>query len=191
MNPENRPQTNHMTTKAIVCSALLAAISIVLARFLSYAPFGSVRFSFDKFPLFLSGMFFGPLVGGMTGLVADATGSMMQYGFNPILCPPAILYGVFGGLFRYYIAKKPNALRLAIAYVFPVIIGALLYQSFALAYCFNPSTFWEAAMTNLGARSIQFAIIAPLEILLMTLLMKMRVFERIGIWPPAGWEGKR
>ena len=31
-------------------------------------------------------------------LVADATGSMMQYGFNPILCPPAVLYGVLGDL---------------------------------------------------------------------------------------------
>lgn len=184
MNQKNHPQSRHMTTKAIVCSALLAAISIVLARFLSYAPFGSVRFSFDKFPLFLAGLFFGPLVGGMTGLVADAVGSMMQYGFNPILCPPAILYGVFGGLFRYYIAKKPGVLRLAVSYVFPVVIGALLYQSFALAYCFNPNTFWEASIANLGARSVQFAIIAPLEILLMTLLMKMRVFERIGIWPP-------
>lgn len=190
MNPENRPQTNHMTTKAIVCSALLAAISIVLARFLSYAPLGSVRFSFDKFPLFLSGMFFGPLVGGMTGLVADATGSMMQYGFNPILCPPAILYGVFGGLFRHFIAKKTGVLRLAVGYAFPVVIGALLYQSFALAYCFNPSTFWEASLANLGSRTVQFAIIAPLEVLLIAMLMKMRVFERIGIWPPVGWKRK-
>ncbi len=173
-----------LTTRTITYCALLAAISIVLARLLSFAPAGNTRWSLDKFPLFLAGMFFGPLAGGLTGFVADAAGSMMQYGFNPILCPPAVLYGILGGVFRYYIAKKHTILRLAISYLVPTVIGAILYQSAALAWVFNSAAFWNAFMVNLGARSVQFAIVATLEILLISLLLQTKVFNRIGLWPP-------
>jgi len=173
-----------MATKTIAYSALLAAISIVLARLLAFAPMGNTRWSLDKFPLFLAGMFFGPLVGGMTGFVADAVGSMMQYGFNPILCPPAILYGIFGGIFRRFIAGKQPVFRLAVSYFVPTILGAWLYQSAALAWVFSKDAFFAAFVTNLGARGIQFAIVAPLEIAIICLLLGTRIFDRMGIWPP-------
>jgi len=173
-----------ITTRNLAYCALLAAISIVLARWLSYSPFGSVRWSLDKFPLFLAGMLFGPLAGGMTGFVADATGSMMQYGFNPILCPPAILYGVFGGLFRVWIAKKPMLPKLAAVYLLPVVLGSWLYQSAALAYCFNADNFVASFVANLGTRGVQFAIVAVLEIAIVSLLLSTKMFNRLGIWPP-------
>ena len=173
-----------MATKALVSCALLAAISIVMARLFSYAPFGSVRWSLDKFPLFLAGMLFGPLAGSMTGFVADAAGSMMQYGFNPILCPPAILYGLFGGLFRRWLQKKPVFPKLAVIYLIPVVLGSWLYQSAALAYCFNPGTLKEAFLSNLISRGVQFAVIAPLEIGIISLLLGTGIFTRMGIWHP-------
>lgn len=177
-------QKRSLTPRTLVYCALLAAISIVLARLLSYAPFGNVRWSLDKFPLFLAGMFFGPLAGGMTGFVADATGSIMQYGFNPILCPPAILYGVFGGLLRRWLTKKPVVPKLIVSYLLPVVLGAWLYQSAALAYCFNPNTFSASFVANLGARAVQFSIIAPLEIAIISLLLGTKMFERLGVWSP-------
>lgn len=175
---------NRIPTRTLAYCALLAAISIVLARWLSYSPYGSVRWSLDKFPLFLAGLLFGPLAGGMTGLVADATGSMMQYGFNPILCPPAILYGVLGGLFRFWIAGKHSIPKLAAIYFLPVILGSWLYQSAALAYCFNPNTFMASFVTNLGSRAVQFAVIAPAEIAILALLLGTKMFDRLGVWPP-------
>ncbi len=177
-----KKKTKTIATRALVSCALLAAISIVMARLFSYAPFGNVRWSLDKFPLFLAGMLFGPLAGGMTGLVADATGSMMQYGFNPILCPPAILYGVFGGLFRSWLQKKPVVPKLIVSYLCPVVLGSWLYQSAALAYYFNPGTLHAAFVSNLISRAVQFAVIAPLEIALISLLLGTRIFERMGIW---------
>ena len=173
-----------LTTKALACCALLAAISIVMARLLSYAPFGSVRWSLDKFPLFLAGMLFGPLAGGMTGFVADATGSMMQYGFNPLLCPPAIVFGLCGGLFRHWLRTKPVLLKLIVSYLVPVVLGAWLYQSWALAYYFNPGTLWESFGANLISRGIQFGVIAPMEIAIIWLLLKTKLFERMGLWNP-------
>ena len=173
-----------MATRTLASCALLAAISIIMARLLSYAPFGSVRWSLDKFPLFLAGMLFGPWAGLMTGFVADAVGSMMQYGFNPILCPPALLFGLCGGLFRKQFGSKISTFRIALGYMPPVILGAWLYQSAALAYCFNPATFQATFASNLAARGIQFLVIAPLEIAVISLLMRTGIFVRLGLWPP-------
>ncbi len=189
MENKNR-QKGKITVRTITYCGLLAAISIVLARLLSFAPAGNTRWSLDKFPLFLAGMFFGPLAGGLTGFAADTVGSLMQYGFNPILCPPAIIYGIAGGIFRHYIARKQSVLPLAISYLVPTVLGAVLYQSAALAWVFNSAAFFEAFVVNLGSRSIQFAVVASVEIVLIYLLLRTKVFNRMGIWPPVKKERK-
>ena len=172
------------TVKALASCALLAAISIVMARLLSFSTPDGIRWSADKFPLFLAGMLFGPLMGGMTGFVADVLGSLMQFGFNPFLCPPAILYGIFGGLFRWYLAKKFSVVRLGIAYLFPVVIGSILYQSAALAYFYFSGTLLEGFLYYLGTRTFQFSIMLVVEVLICATLIRMNVFTRIGLWPP-------
>jgi len=179
-----------LTVRAIASCALLAALSIVMARLLSFSTPDGVRWSADKFPLFIAGMLFGPVMGAMTGFVADLLGSLMQFGFNPFLCPPAILYGLFGGLFRWYLAKKFSVVRMGIAYLFPVLIGSILYQSCALAYFyFSDGTFMEGVLYYLGTRTFQFSIMLVAEVLIVTSLMKMNVFTRIGLWPPVKMKG--
>ena len=170
--------------KALVYSAMLAAISVVMARLLSFSVAGGVRWSLDKFPLFLAGMFFGPVMGALTGFVADFTGSLMQFGFNPLLCPPAILYGVFGGLLRLYIQKNPSVFRLGLSYLFPVVTGSILYQSCMLAVLYFDGTFTAGLLYYLGSRGIQFSIMLVAETLIIYALMKTNVFTRLGVWPP-------
>lgn len=175
-----------MTTRTIAFSALLATISIVMARLMSFAPPPVTRWSLDKFPLFLSGMFFGPLVGAMTGFVADFLGSLMQYGFDPIYCLPPILFGLVGGLCRHFLAKGNFLPRLIICYLIPVVFFAWIWQSFAIA--FKQSTgdaLLPTFLTFLGSRGIQFAIIAPLEIAIIYLLMRTNMFSRMKVWPPS------
>ena len=46
-----------LTVKTIASCALLAAISIVMARLLSFSTPDGVRWSADKFPIFLAGIF--------------------------------------------------------------------------------------------------------------------------------------
>ena len=171
-------------TKNLVYCAMLAALSVVFARFLSFSPPEGVRWSLDKFPLFLAGMFFGPVMGAITGFVADFLGSLIQYGFNPILCPPAILYGLFGGLMSRFIQKNPSVLRLGLSYLLPIAIGSILYQSFPLTYLYFEGSFWDGLKYNLYTRSIQFAIMLVVETLIIYLLMKTNVFTRLGVWPP-------
>ena len=185
-------QKTKLTVKTIASCALLAAVSIVMARLLSFSTPDGIRWSADKFPLFIAGMLFGPLMGAMTGFVADFLGSLMQFGFNPFLCPPAILYGLFGGLFRWYLVKKCSVVRLGVAYLFPVVLGSIIYQSLALAYFyFSDGSYKEGVLYYLGTRTFQFAVMLVVEVLIVTSLMKMNVFTRIGLWPPVKKKGSR
>jgi ECF transporter S component (folate family) len=108
---------------------------VVLARLIIPMPDSSTRFSIEAVPIFMAGMLFGPLAGGLVGFAADAVGTLFSgYGFNPLFCVPPIMYGVFGGIFRHYLGKKVSILRLIVALLPPIILGSILYQSFTLAY---------------------------------------------------------
>lgn len=178
------------TTKALVCCALLAALSIVMARLLSFSTPNGIRWSADKFPLFLAGMLFGPMMGALTGFAADFLGSILQFGFNPLLCPPAILYGLAGGLFRWYIKKNPSIIRIGLSYLVPVVLGSILYQSCVLAFFYFDGVYLEGVIYYLGTRTFQFAIMLVVEVLIIHALMKMNVFSRLGVWPPVKKERK-
>lgn len=173
-------------TKAIAYCAMFVALSVIMARVLSIATPNGVRWSADKFPLFLAGMLFGPLMGALTGFAADFLGSIMQFGFNPLLCPPAILYGLFGGLMRRYIQKNPSVLRLVVSYALPVVLGSILYQSAMLAYFYFDGVYAEGVLYYLSTRTVQFTIMLAVETLIIYMLMKANVFTRLGVWPPRG-----
>ena len=64
------------TAKKMTACALFAAISIVMARLLSFSTPDGVRWSADKFPLFLAGMLYGPLFGGLSGILLVACYSL-------------------------------------------------------------------------------------------------------------------
>ena len=81
-------------------------------------------------------------------------------------------------------------MRIGISYLFPVVLGSILYQSFALAYFyFSGGTYTEGILYYLGTRTFQFSIMFVVEVLLISALMKMNVFNRIGIWPPVKKKG--
>lgn len=180
-----------MTTKTMAYCALLAALSVVLARLIGLMPDPSTRFSIEAIPIFLAGMLFGPLAGGMVGFTADFVGCLFSaFGYNPIFCIPPILYGVFGGLLRHFLAKGANLWRLAVAFLPPVVLGSILYQSATLAYMYYEGAFLEGFILKLSTRSVQFAITLVVDVLIIYLLMRTNIFTRMGIWPPAKKERK-
>ena len=176
--------SNRFSTKLLAYGALLAALAIVFGRATVFYLPPDAKYTLDKFVLFMSGMFFGPLLGAFIGFVADFLGGMLfGIGFTPQLCVPAILFGLFGGIFRNFLKKKFTWSRLAFAYLFPTVIGSIVYQSAALALTFYPSTFWFNFQYYLFNRTIQFAVMLVLEVaLIYILLTKTNVFHRTGLW---------
>ncbi|GAB6108571.1 folate family ECF transporter S component [Fusibacter bizertensis] len=104
-NKQKVRQKNIFGTSVIVKAALLATISIVLTRFLSLmlmlGGLPALRVGFGSIPLIMSGMMFGPVIGGITGIVADLVGYMinpMGGTFFPGFTLSAALYGVIAGI---------------------------------------------------------------------------------------------
>ncbi|MBR4110018.1 MAG: folate family ECF transporter S component [Oscillospiraceae bacterium] len=178
-------QKKTMATRALAYCAMLAAISVALARLAGLMPDESSRFSIEAIPIFMAGMFFGPLAGGLVGFAADFVGCLFSpFGFNPLFCIPPILYGVFGGVFQKYLARKMSIPRLAVSFLPPVVLGSILYQSFALALVYFSNTFTEGLILKLTTRSVQFAITMVLDVLIIFVIFKAKVFDRLGVWPP-------
>ena len=180
-----------MTTRTLAYSALLAALSVVLARLFGMMPDESSRFSIEAVPIFMAGMLCGPLPGALVGFTADFIGCLFTpFGYNPIFCLPPILYGLCGGLLRCFLAKGVNIPRLAVSFLFPVLFGSILYQSAALAAVYYKDNFVEGLILKLTTRSVQFAVVYVLDILVIYLLFRSNMFNRLGIWPPAKRERK-
>ena len=174
-----------MATQTLAYCALLAALSVVLARLFSLMPEESARFSIEAVPIYIAGMLFGPLAGGLVGFTADFVGCLFSpFGYNPLFCLPPILYGVFGGLARRFLGKKVSVLRLLAALLPPIVLGSILYQSAALAYVYYYETFWAGLALKLSTRSIQFAVMLFADAVVIYLLFRAKIFDRLGLWPP-------
>ena len=178
-----RENRTNRTVKILVYGAALTAMAVVLGRVTAFYPAPGAKYTLDKFAIFMSGMFLGPAMGSMVGFLADLLGGLLfGQGWTPWLCIPAVLYGLFGGLFRHMLAKKHFYPRLMLAYLFPVVIGSILIQSPILAATYNPGTFWADTLLKLSSRTIQFAIMWVIEVQLIYFLIKTSIFDRIGLW---------
>lgn len=173
------------SVRATVTCALLTAISVLLARFLTIIPSESSRYSLEAVPLFLAGMLCGPLPGMLCGFAADFIGCLFNpYGYNPIFCLPPMLYGLFAGLLRPWLLRKCSPLRLALAFLPALALGSVLYQSFALALVYGGGAKQAYFMTQLAARSVQFAITGALDVLVVWLLQRSGALRVSGLWSP-------
>lgn len=183
---QTAPRHGLQNVRTLVSCALLAAVSVVLARFIIPMPNETTRFSLEAVPIFLAGMLFGPLPGALVGFVADFVGCLFSgYGYNPMFCVPPILYGLSAGLFRPLLLKKTTPLTIGLSFLPPVALGSILYQSATLAYVYGKGAFLPNFLVKLSTRSVQFAITFVLDVLVVYLLYKSKVFTAVRLWPAA------
>ena len=186
------PRNPGWSVRSIAICALLTALSVILARLLIPMPNESTRFSIEAVPIFVAGMLFGPLPGALTGFAADFIGCLFTpYGYNPIFCVPPILYGLCAGLFRPWLSKKVSPLRIAAAFLPALVFGSILYQSWSLAFVYGGEALETFFLTKLASRSVQFGITFVLDVLIVWLLYKSKVFAAAKLWPPVGASQKQ
>lgn len=163
--------------RALTLSALLAAISLILGKFLQIpTPFSTlVRISFENLPVILAGILLGPLAGAMTGAVADLVGCMLYgYTINPIITLGAACVGLVAGLCALLTKRLPLPLRVVISCTAAHAVGSVLIKTAGLAA-------WYLSQYEMGFaelllwRVLNYTIITVLESTLLYLLLRHRI----------------
>lgn len=116
---QKRNKTKYLTTVA-----LLATVSLVLTRFLSfYIPFmgaQSMRVGFGEVPVILAGLLLGAPAGGLVGLAADLVGATLFPAgpFFPGFSLSAFLTGFMPALFVKLFNKKEQLPKKTMLFLF-------------------------------------------------------------------------
>lgn len=179
--PESKK--NRFNTRTLVSMAMLAALSVILARLIIPMPAADVRYSIEAVPMVIAGILFGPFAGGLVGLVADTVGCLFSgYGWMPLFAIPPILYGVVPGLLRVMIEReeKPKFWKILIMLIIPAVFGSILWQSFPLSLYYGAKSgkgYWLYVVSRIP----QFAITAPIDAIIVWLLFKTGMFKQLNL----------
>ncbi|MGM0396388.1 MAG: folate family ECF transporter S component [Bacillota bacterium] len=168
-----------ISVRTMVKAGFLVAISIVMTRFayimVPLAGVSALRISFGDLPLMMSGMMFGPLVGGMTGLAADIIGFLINPmgPYHPGFTLSSILWGVIPGLF---FLRFSNSRNLDKAFSYRNIFIAVLTVTVVISLGLN--TYWLSKLYGRGfiillpPRILAAVISIPLHTVVLKYLMK-------------------
>ena len=180
-----------MDTRRLVTLALLAALSVILARILGFQPLPYLRLSFEDLPIILAGILFGPAAGALTGAVADLAGGLLsKYGINPVFTVGPVAMGLASGLLRGLIVKRLNYPRLLAVILPGAILGRAIWNGCWL-YALGFAGADAALPLLLAQRLLQYAVISFLNAALILALFKARVFDQMRLWPPRAAKEKQ
>lgn len=151
-------------TTAAMLAALSVAIGVVCKNLFTFGIY--YRVTFENLPVILSGLLFGPVVGGMVGVAADAVSCLMSSNpaVNPIISVGALTVGVTSGLAPLIIRKKGRA-QTALAVASAHLLGQVGVKSVGkIVYYGMP---WYGVFIGLaisvGVGVLEFAVISWLR----------------------------
>lgn len=127
------------STRTLVLMALLAAISIILTRFLGFYLTNSVRISFGSIPIMLASLLLGPLAGGFTGAVADILGATLfsAFGYYPPLTIPPVIIGILPALLKPALLRKVSFLRMYLIILITDLIAGIGVTTYILSHMYG------------------------------------------------------
>lgn len=118
--------------RTISTMGLLIALNIIFVRVLRIGD-GAIRISLGFFPICVAGMIFGPIGGGITGILSDIIGMLIfSRGevYFPLFTISEFLYGFGFGLMLHN--KKYSPVKLTVLTLIQFILLNLIVQSFWL-----------------------------------------------------------
>lgn len=166
-------------TNTMVKAAFLTAVSIVLGRFLTILIIPSIKIGFGGVPVFISGILFGPMVGGITGIASDLIGVLINPmgPYHPGFTFSAFLNGFVPGLFAIYFRKVLKNKKII---TFPRILTVEVFLGVINGIFLN--TLWLTQILGKGylvllpARAVSVLIHTPLNsIIIFNVLRYMKI----------------
>ncbi len=157
-------------TKRICTMAMLIAIAFILGS-AAIRIGATIKISFKFLPTFVSAVFFGPLWGGMCGLLSDALAYLINPGSGPYLIQIGLvefLYGLSYGVFFYKSndLDKKNIIKVIMCILINTLILSLGAMSFILMDLTN-TTFYQVLITRIPSSALNMVLqISGISILL-------------------------
>ena len=158
----------------LAISALLCAMSVVIGIFCkTYLNFGTglFRITFENLPIIVSGIMFGPIVGGCVGCMADLL-SCLSSGQAPLpwVLVGSISVGVVAGVSSKFIVRKNGFVKLVVAELLAHLVGSMVIKTVALYTIFGPVVLFRIPM-SIG--------IAAVEIILLCAMYKNKTVRNL------------
>lgn len=173
MQKKNRSLEN---VKTVTTAAMLVAMSVVIGifckTFLNFG-MGLFRITFENLPIIVSGILYGPVVGGLVGVASDIVSYLMSgqaYPLNLIVSFGAMMVGVISGVVSHYVVEKQGTAQVILSASAAHLVGSMIIKPIGLYQFYGLMVLWRIPL---------YLIIAPLEILLLCFLFKRESFRRI------------
>ena len=161
-----------MLTVAAMLTAMSVVIGMVCKTFLNFGD-GLLRVTFENLPIILSGIMYGPVVGGMVGVATDLVSyllSSQSYPPNLIVTLGCAAVGIISGAVSRYLIKTPGMRQIIMSGALAHIVGSMIIKPIGL-YTFYGMYVW--------VRIPLYLMIAPIEIAIICLLYKNSNFRRL------------
>jgi ECF transporter S component (folate family) len=153
-----------MVTRVLTTAALLAALSAVIGIVCKNLFTFNIyyRLTFENAPIILAGLLYGPVVGAMVGICADAVSCLMSTNpaLNPIISLGAGAVGLMAGLAAKMIPRGVRR-QTAVAVVLAHLIGQVGIKSVGKILYFGMP--WQGIFLGL----VFSAIVGVMEFLLI------------------------
>jgi ECF transporter S component (folate family) len=151
---------------AISVAGMLVAIGVVLS-FVKIVLSPVLEISFSFLPLAAGGLLYGPVVGGVMGILTDVLGYFVRPNgpFFPGFTLNALISGVLYGLFLY---KKP------VTWTRVIIVSALIavFINLGLNSLWLSVLYGKAFIVLVSARIIKNIVMFPINTVLLMVLLK-------------------
>lgn len=175
---KNRKMT--WDTRTLVFLALLAALQMVLSKFVSI-DVGFCRITVSNAPVVLAGLWFGPFAGGICGLLADVMGCLLKgFAVNPLITLSTMTWGIIPALMYPLMkgSKVQKTIILCLSIVLTSICGTLVLTTAGLVWMNGYNLY-----AILPSRLIQWAVLTPVYCVLISILYfsPLTLFVRNGI----------
>ncbi len=161
---QGRPNAK-ISTIRMAYLAVLVALAIISNVFEINIPSGafiSNKIGFTYVPVFLTGIFFGPVAGFGVGALGDALGWLINQSagvYNPLFTLSTALMGVIAGLV-WRIPKLNKIIKLIIALVLAYILCSCGLNTFAtwFYYSSQKKTFWVYLLGRMPGSAVTLAV---------------------------------
>ena len=165
-------------TKVITTAAMMTAISVLIGIFCKNymnfgVPPGLFRVTFENLPIIMSGILYGPIIGGVVGVLTDLISYLLSsqaYPPNLIVTLGAAVSGIIAGVVAKYLIKKNGKLQIIVAGSLSHLVASMIIKSIGLYQFYGWLVLFRIPL---------YLCIAPIEIIIICALLKRKSFARI------------